>query len=226
MNEILDNPIWHALNTGNRAFATGTGPVRYIRRDVGFFAGLQTNSPSELRTLHGLLPPDSRVILFTPERITVPSGWKLVLEKDLFQMICREPVLLNEEDGGLVPLEEKDVPAMLELTARTNPGPFLPRTIDFGHYEGIFQGAELVAMTGQRLLPDPYTEISAVCTHPGHTGKGYAARLIRSQLARIRAEGRIPILHVYPDNYGAVKLYEKLGFTVRKQIVVYALHSE
>ena len=29
-------------------------------------------------------------------------------------------------------------------------------------------GDELVAMAGQRMQPDPYTEISAVCTHPDH----------------------------------------------------------
>ena len=81
-------------------------------------------------------------------------------------------------------------------------------------------------MAGQRLQPDPYTEVSAVCTHPDHTGKGYAARLIRSQISNITAASRIPILHVYPDNTGACKLYEKLGFETRKQMLVYVLEKE
>ena len=80
-------------------------------------------------------------------------------------------------------------------------------------------------MTGQRLQPDPYTEVSAVCTHPDHTGKGYAAKLISSQIHKITAVSRIPFLHVFTDNRAACKLYEKLGFRERKQMLVYMLEK-
>jgi predicted GNAT family acetyltransferase len=71
-------------------------------------------------------------------------------------------------------------------------------------------------MTGQHLQSDPYTAISAVCTHPDHMGKGFAAALVRSQIRKITAAGRTPFLHVYADNTAALKLYEKLGFQNRK----------
>ena len=223
MTHTLDNPIWNALITGNKNFAYGNAQAKYIKRDVGFFAGLKTNSEEDLFHLHALLPLESRVILFTPDEISIPHGWSIELKKALLQMVYlqQEPPITNAKE--LVLLQDKNIPAMLNLTRQTNPGPFLSRTIDFGQYEGIFNGDELVAMAGQRLQPDPYTEVSAVCTHPEHTGKGYAAKLVRNQISKIVAASRIPFLHVYPDNTAACKLYEKLGFETRKQMVVYVL---
>ncbi len=81
---------------------------------------------------------------------------------------------------------------MLTLTQLTNPGPFAARTIDFGHYYGIFEGDKLVAMAGQRLHAFEYAEISAVCTHPDHSGRGYARELLLHQLHRIQTAKNIP----------------------------------
>ncbi len=104
---------------------------------------------------------------------------------------------------------------MLELTNLTKPGPFGRRTIEFGNYEGIFVNDQLVAMTGQRFHCYHHIEISAVCTHPLHQGKGYAKQLLLSQLEQIIAAGSNPYLHVKTDNQRAVNVYEALGFTVR-----------
>ena len=90
----------------------------------------------------------------------------------------------------------------------------------------FFDGGKLIAMTGQRLQPDPYTEVSAVCIHPDYTGRVYAAKLVRSQISKITAGRRIPFLHVYADNTAACKLYEKLGFQARKKMIVYFLEKE
>ncbi|QHT70654.1 GNAT family N-acetyltransferase [Rhodocytophaga rosea] len=225
MTHILDNPIWNALVTGNKHFASGNEQAKYIRRDVGPFAGLKTNSERELNELHALLQEKSFVVLFTPGKISIPAGWDIKLEKALLQMVYQPQYPPMAQDTELIALQDEHIPAMLELTAMTKPGPFYSRTIEFGNYEGIFQENTLVAMTGQRLQPDPYTEVSAVCTHPDHTGKGYAAKLISSQIHKITAVSRIPFLHVFTDNRAACKLYEKLGFRERKQMLVYMLEK-
>ncbi|WP_247235272.1 GNAT family N-acetyltransferase [Telluribacter sp. SYSU D00476] len=226
MDHILDNPIWNALSTGSKPFSIGHEQARYMRRDIGFFAGLKTNSENDLNELHALVPEGSLVVLFTPGEISIPNGWRVEVKKDLIQMVYQSQDVPPVEAHQLVPLQDKHIPAMLELTDLTKPGPFLSRTIDLGNYEGIFDGNQLIAMAGQRLQPDPYTEVSAVCTHPDHTGKGYAATLIRSQIRSIMAAGRIPFLHAAPDNTNAIKLYEKLGFRIRKELLIYVLEKE
>jgi predicted GNAT family acetyltransferase len=109
-----------------------------------------------------------------------------------------------------------DVPEMLDLVARTRPGPFLPRTVELGTYLGIRRQGALVAMAGERLHPPGWTEISAVCTDPDHRGQGLAARLVLAVAAGIKDRGETPFLHTSAGNANAIRLYESLGFRLRR----------
>lgn len=223
MLHVLDNPIWNALVSGNKSLAIGSENAKYFKRDVSFFAGLKTNSPGDLAELHEIIPAKTLIVLFSTQEISVPAYWHIDTTKQILQMVYQPtqmPVEINQE---LVNLADGNIPAMMELTAMTKPGPFLERTIDFGHYEGIFYENKLVAMAGQRLQPQPYIEISAVCTHPSFTGKGYAASLIQSQIKKITRNCCTPFLHVETNNKTAINLYKKLGFTERTSILVYVL---
>jgi len=122
---------------------------------------------------------------------------------------------------SLIDLTQADVLQMLALTKLSPPGPFLQRTIELGGYQGIFVGDQLVAMAGRRFDNGTHVEISAVCTHPDHTGKGYARRLIDSQIRQIRADGKIPYLHVRADNTRAYRIYEQMGFVTRTEMIIY-----
>lgn len=222
MQHILDNPIYHALVTGNLPISRGEGAVRYLDPEIGAFAGLRDNTADQLLELHSLTGPDTPVVLFTPQPIAIPSEWRIALNKPLMQMVW-QGTAQYERDDTAVPLSRVHIPEMLDLTARTKPGPFLSRTIEFGHYEGIFRDGRLAAMAGQRLHPRPYAEVSAVCTDPAYTGQGLAGILIRNQVCRMAAEGTIPFLHVLPENTTARGLYRKLGFEDRAEMMYYVL---
>jgi predicted GNAT family acetyltransferase len=116
-------------------------------------------------------------------------------------------------------LDKRDVPDMLELIGRTKPGPFLPRTIELGDYLGIRRDGVLVAMAGERLHPPGWTEISAVCTDEEYRGQGLATRLVNAVGAGIVARGDTPFLHASSLNTNAIRLYEELGFSVRRRPV-------
>jgi predicted GNAT family acetyltransferase len=125
--------------------------------------------------------------------------------------------MVAEPDQEAVQLGHEDVPEMLDLVGRTRPGPFLPRTVELGSYLGIRRNGALVAMAGERMHPPGYTEISAVCTDPDARGSGLASRLMRAVAYGIRARGETPILHAASTNDTAIRLYEKLGFAVRRE---------
>ncbi|MFD2144721.1 GNAT family N-acetyltransferase [Mucilaginibacter antarcticus] len=127
------------------------------------------------------------------------------------------------DDSPLRELNATHIQQMLALTKLTNPGPFKERTIEFGHYRGIFDGDKLVAMAGQRMNPLPYAEISAVCTHPDYAGRGYAKLLMQQQINRITSEGNVPFLHVRRDNPHAIKIYEGMGFETRTVMHFYII---
>jgi len=138
-------------------------------------------------------------------------------------MVCDAGAGQQLVTAGLVPLTNEHVPQMEALAKLTNPGPFAKKTIDFGHYHGVFENDKLVAMAGQRLYPYNYAEVSAVCTHPDHTGKGYARQLLQFQVDRIKAASEIPFLHVKDDNERAIKVYKSLGFATRTKVYFYVL---
>jgi ribosomal protein S18 acetylase RimI-like enzyme len=220
MQHVLDNPMWQAAITGNSSLTYGTESVRYFNRDMALFFGMKEFSEDNFRQLQELTPSGVLVATFTEGEIDIPTTWKVILQKDILQMVYEKDYPVEEDTHSLIPLQDKDIPAMLELTALTRPGPFFSRTIDFGNYEGIFDEEKLIAMCGQRMQPDPYSEVSAVCVHPDHLGRGYAKLLIRNQLRKIKFAGRIPMLHLYADNISACRLYESLGFATRKQLIV------
>ena len=112
-------------------------------------------------------------------------------------------------------LGDADAAEMLALATLTEPGPFFAETHRMGHFIGVREGGRLVAMAGQRMRPPGFTEVSGVCTHPDFRGRGYAGKLMRVLIDRIVSEGDAAFLHVYPDNAGAIALYEALGFRFR-----------
>jgi ribosomal protein S18 acetylase RimI-like enzyme len=124
-----------------------------------------------------------------------------------------------------VRLGPDDVPEILDLVARTEPGPFLKRTIDLGTYLGIRDRGRLIALAGERLRPPGWTEISAVCTDPAYRGRGLATRLVRAVAAGIRERGDIPFLHAAADNADAIRLYESIGFTLRRRSPILLVRS-
>ena len=77
-------------------------------------------------------------------------------------------------------------------------------------------------MLGERIKLDRYTEVSLVCTHPDHRGKGYAKSLSGILIDEIINRGDKPFLHVMTHNVPAYKLYEKLGFKTRVEYPITA----
>ena len=216
MNDLLDNPIWFALTTQHEPLALSQGNARRYPKQVSPFAALCETTPDAFSDLRVLVGPQERVALFTAAALDVPKTWHVERSQWIEQMICE--TLPAAQPIQAAPLTAADVPEMLALTAATEPGPFLPRTIELGRYFGIrSQDGCLAAMAGERLRLRGFTEISAVCTHPDFRGRGYAKALVNMLGARIMAEGKIPFLHVNPDN-GAKVMYGKIGFRLRTQI--------
>jgi predicted GNAT family acetyltransferase len=94
-----------------------------------------------------------------------------------------------------------------------------------GTYLGIRYDGELVAMAGERFHPPGWTEISAVCTAPEHRGHGLATRLVRALVHGIRARGETPFLHAAGTNVTAIRLYESLGFRLRRRTTFAAFRA-
>lgn len=226
MEHLLNNPVYYALNNVDAHLGQSIGQVKYFDAAVSPFVGLPEDYQEGFYELHQRLPEGRKILYAIPNRIEEPKGWKVLNEIPGLQFVFTGKV--QSVAAGLEPvaLNKEYVTEMMQLTALTKPGPFNIRTIEFGHYYGIFENGQLAAMTGQRLHVEHYTEISAVCTHPGFLGKGFATMLLLHQLNLIISHGQVPFLHVREDNKRAIALYERLGFTVSRPMNFYFMvHS-
>jgi len=225
MEHVLDNPAWNALISGNKNLVKGSEQVKYFDKEVSPFVGFNENTPESFQLLYELIPHNNPVIFISPDKMDIPDPWKVLRCVEGIQMVCDDVIKETYPGPELIPLTIEHVPQMLALTKLTNPGPFAEKTIDFGHYRGIFDGDRLVAMAGQRLHIFNYAEISAVCTHPDYLGRGYARQLLLYQMNRIIAASEIPFLHVRNDNERAIKVYHSLGFAKRIEIFFYVMQK-
>ena len=214
----LDRPIWMALNTAHRALALG-GPraVRYPP-EIAPFAAAADESPDAMAALRDLAEAGPVAVL-SCAAVAAVEGLEVRQARACRQMLAVAAATALPQ-GAMVPLGPDDVPAMLALTALTRPGPFQRRTHELGRYIGIRDEGTLVAMAGERMRFGRHTEISAVCVHPDHRGRGYARTLVGALTAAIQARGETAFLHVFADNLDAIALYERMGFVTRRTLQV------
>jgi ribosomal protein S18 acetylase RimI-like enzyme len=213
----LDNPVRSSLLGPHAAFAERRGNVLRYPPDMSPFIGMPDEpGPDDWADAASLVGPGG--VAFMPATwVMPPDNWELIGRGEGVQMIAVN--LEPAPDPEAVVLGPGDVPEMLDLAARTKPGPFLSRTIDFGTYLGIRREGVLVAMAGERLRPPGYAEISAVCTDPAWRGHGLASRLTRAVAAVMMARGDTPFLHAVGTNETAIRLYGELGFKLRRTTV-------
>jgi len=217
----LDNPFWSSLRTRHRALAQGLGDAARYPAEFAPFLGVANAEADVADALASLIHPGESVYLLgvTPN---VPAGCRLETFGELAQMICTAPIPVI--DGPeVVELSEAQRPDVLALTALVYPHYFRPRTMELGRYFGIYQDGRLAAIIGERLGTDAEQEISAVCTHPDFTGRGYARRLLALLSNDNLERGRTPFLHVSQQNHRAMRLYEQVGYGHRRGIGFWSL---
>lgn len=215
----LDNPIWEALSSYQQSFNEGSAAVRYFPKNVSPFIAMKQWGVADLTILDQTIPIERSFSVLIAQQIHLPSSFELIFSLPLYQMVKTKSAVKKAATN--IPfrrLHDADIPMMLELTAKTKPGPFYDNTIAFGNYFGIFDEDRLVSMAGQRLQTDSFTEVSAICTDEAYLGRGYASVLTTVVCDEISPTGKTPFLHVRQDNAGAIALYQKLGFEIRADI--------
>ena len=216
MTHPLDNPVLSSLTGPHHRLALVQGRAARYPADIGPFCALPAEPGAADWSDAARLVAPGEMVMFPALGTAPPSDWEVLGRGEGVQLVADS--LDAAPDDEAVTLGPTDVPDMLRLVKRTQPGPFLPRTIELGTYLGIRRGGELVAMAGERLRPPGWTEISAVCTDPAWRGHGFASRLTRAVAAGIVARGDTPFMHAIAANVTAVRLYKELGFTHRRDI--------
>lgn len=218
----LDNPVWHSLNETHQNFAISYEGSKYYHPDYCPFGGfIDIDKTLESNDAYSRLTKEFYVV---GEKPNVSN--KLVLKKDLVcnQMILDKPIYIEIKEE-IIELQSHQSEELFKLVNLIQPGYFKNKTALLGSYYGIYKNNELVAVTGERMKMNDYTEVSAVVTHPDHLGKSYAKQLVAHTTNKIFSENKTPYLHVAKTNTAAINLYVKLGFWTSREISFWNLEG-
>ena len=212
--KLLDNPVWNALQTHHQAYATGTPLIQRYPRKMLPFLSCQNPATSKLNDIEPWLTADEQLFI-VGEIPHLPSNWTLISQLECIQMVCEEQKNPVKHDVDIARITLAENEELIQLIHMVQPGYFFKDTALSGRYFGIKVENKLVAVAGERLRMPGFTEISAVCTLPSFTGKGYAQMLVTHLIQLNLQEGTIPFLHVLRNNMRAINVYTLLGFKER-----------
>jgi ribosomal protein S18 acetylase RimI-like enzyme len=213
----LDDPVWHALTSHHAGLAEVSGRAARYHPDVSVFASAESFDAAGWDDLADLAGPGGSVVVGRRDLPPPPPDWEVTMDLGGVQLVATALTGDVPAPAGLPVrrLGPDDVAEMTALVELAEPGPFRPRTIEMGTYLGVHEDGRLVGMAGERVHPTGYTEISAVCTHPDVRGRGIGAYLTQAVAQGVEARGEVAFLHAADTNTGAIRLYERLGFTLR-----------
>lgn len=226
----LDAPVRTSLDGAHAGFSLRHGTAARYDPEISPFLALgEAGSADDWADLAALLGPGGSGALFDPPPL--PGGWLRLRTYDALQMVATAVTAVPPYAAGdpvaapVTQLGPDDLPDVVDLVHRTEPGPFESRTPELGRYQGVRVEGRLVALAGERMHPPGWTEVSAVCTDPAYRGRGLARRVVAAVAGGIVARGEGAFLHVMSDNRAAVRSYEHVGFTVRRSLPIVVVRA-
>jgi GNAT superfamily N-acetyltransferase len=219
MAHLLDNIFWNTLSGQHAHLSSGTDRARRYASGFSPIVGFPDPLRPDFAALAPFCEPGERFYCDAWSG-PAPEGWRIEAESTMYRMVWDGVLPARDEAPDAIPLGPQHAAQALELALLTRPGPFGLRTIELGDYFGYFDDARLVAMAGERMAAPGLREISGVCTHPDHQGRGYARRLMLKLIRRQLLRGETPFLHVMRANDAAHGLYLRMGFRDYLETVV------
>ena len=213
--EKLDNPVWHSLSETHKDISIDYPHVKFYDPAYCPFGGfIESNDISTQIDQYSKLTDNFFIVGKQP---LLPGRISLKKELICLQMVLEKKIetAIGEE---LIKLDDTFSTALFKLVNEVQPGYFKEKTSLMGNYFGIIKEGKLIAVAGERMKMNGFTEVSAVVTHPSYSGKGFARQLVTHTVNNIFDENKIPFLHVAETNFGAIELYEKLGFKTRRRM--------
>jgi ribosomal protein S18 acetylase RimI-like enzyme len=208
---LLDDIFWQTLTGPHAQYACGAGGARRYARGFSPILGFADSRNPDLAALAPYCDAGEHFYCDSWSGAP-PDGWQVEAESTMFRMVWNRSLATADLAPDAVRLGPEHAAQALALATLCKPGPFGPRTSELGEYFGYFDGDRLIAMAGQRMRVEGFTEISGVCTHPDYQGRGLARKLMAKLVQRQMAGAEIPFLHVMRSNEAAHQLYLRMGF--------------
>jgi GNAT superfamily N-acetyltransferase len=214
-NQQLDNPVWFALNETHAEYSVGHANIKFYEPEYCPFGAI--TSSDDLTNPLQTYSESCHNFYIVGQKPPIPPSLYLRKQLVCLQMMIERTISYPSTEE-IIAIGSDHANELFQLVNLVQPGYFKSKTRLLGEYFGIFKDDILVAVTGERMKMDGFTEVSAVVTHPEYTGRGYAKQLVGHTVNEILKQNKIPFLHVAENNESAINLYLKLGFGKRRKM--------
>ena len=109
MKDLLQNPVFNALLSGDRHLSFGTGNVKYFDEEVSPFAGFDEKNKNGFSELFEQFPSGRKILFAIPSQIFQPVGWQLTYEIKGLQFVYDVGFEIVTEFSNILPLVENHV---------------------------------------------------------------------------------------------------------------------
>ncbi|TYP97027.1 FR47-like protein [Tenacibaculum adriaticum] len=221
----LENPVWYSLCETHSKYVIDYNGVKFYNPTICPF-GAFINESDTAKALNEYVKLSDKFFLVSENKTPAIETDFVKLDKKIegCQMVL-DSLIESEITEEIIPLTEDYIDEIYNLVWLVMPGYYRKRTFDMGKYFGIFKDGKLVSITGQRMQTDSFIEVSAVVTHPDYTRRGLAKQLTIHTTKEIIKAGKTPILHTTKGN-PAIKLYEKLGYNITRDMNWWYYHKK
>jgi ribosomal protein S18 acetylase RimI-like enzyme len=228
VGHVLDDVAWHALSGPHAHLARSAGGGRALgyRDEIAPFCGVRVLDDAGWAALAELVGPGGVAVFLRGEVEPAPAGWVELVREPATQYVGMSLARPAPAGEAVVELTASDSPDMVALAAATEPGPFGPTSHLTGRWFGVRREGRLVAMAGERMRVEGHGEVSGVCVADEARGQGLGALVTLAAARAIEDRGDRAMLHVRDGNDAAHRLYRRIGFEARREVVVAVLRNE
>nr|MDT0660287.1 GNAT family N-acetyltransferase [Micromonospora sp. DSM 115978] len=177
-----------------------------------------------LAGLAPLLPRRCYAHLSPGGEVALSKDFDVAMHGPHLKLALTDPARLTRMEQGrpglaqpaAIPLTGADLPELLAFYEASYPGNWFDRRmLETGHYLGLRQAGELVAVAGVHVWSPVYrvSALGNVTTRPDLRGRGLGRTVVAALCRRLLHTVDHITLNVRADNGPAIALYSRLGFT-------------
>lgn len=134
------------------------------------------------------------------------------------QMIANPPKQIEYGNIKVKKVRKNELELLNDFYIEHHAEAWTPIQFEAGPYYCVKQNGKIVSAVGVHLVAPQIAQLGNIITHEDYRNRGFATACTSALAAHLASKGRIISLFVRTDNAPAIRMYEKLGFSKKRNI--------
>jgi ribosomal protein S18 acetylase RimI-like enzyme len=190
----------------------------------GMYSFITRGNEAAVEKLISSMPyPSIFAIIPTEHQVFVEKHYEFLSQGEFLLMGVEEPRCQIPRLHKTIRLTSDDLDEVDSFYRSTAAGAWNPAQLDFGPFYGIRESNKLVSVCGTigvYTTSPGASVIGNLVTLPAHQNRGYGTSVLCAVIQDLFQEYRYVTLMVDSGNIGAIRIYERLGFTVLTRLAI------